>query len=208
MLPRGPAFLPSVPVARLRAMVRTETNRKAQMRLLAAMHRKQGKKEELIAATLQQPLTTVHNWLRRLHEGGLVRRADKKQPGRPPRLTVAQRRRLVRALERGPPHNKSGLWTTKEVRELIKHEFGADYVPQHAWRILIACGFALLRPRQRHYKSASPDDKIRFKKKHNAKQDTTERKVLLWARRTKRHSGSSRSLRAAGRARAAGPLSP
>lgn len=204
MLPRGPAFLPSVPVARLRAMARVETDRKAQMRLLAAIHRKEGKKEEMIAAILQQPLTTVHNWLRRLHEEGLGRRRDKKQPGRPPRLTVAQRRRLVRALEKGPAHNRSGLWTTKEVRELIKKEFGAEYVPQHAWRILVACGFALLRPRKRHYKSASPDDILRFKKKQGSKHSTTAAKDLLWAHKTKRPSDFFPSLRAAGRAKEAG----
>ena len=185
MMQRGKEFLPSVSVARLRAMVRTETDRKAQMRLLAAIHRKEGKKEEQIAAILQQPLTTVHNWLRRLHEGGLGRRTDKKQPGRPPRLTATQRRALLRVLERGPPHNRGGLWTTKEVRDFIKRKFGAEYVPQHAWRLLVTCGFSLLRPRQRHYKSASPDEKLCFKKKHNAKQDTTARKDLLWARREK-----------------------
>lgn len=208
MLPRGHAFLSSVSIARLRAMARVEKNRKAQLRLLAAIHRKEGKKEEMIASTLQQPLTTIHNWLQRLHEGGLGRRTDKKQSGRPPRLTVAQRRRLMRALARGPPHNKSGLWTTKEVRELIKRDFGTEYVSQHAWRVLVACGFSLQRPRQRHYKSASPDDISRFKKKQNVKQDTIERKDLLWARKTKQPSDSSRSLRAAGRARVADQLSP
>lgn len=208
MIPRGPEFMPSVSIARLRAMIRKETRRKAQMRLLAAIHRKEDKKEEMIAALLQQPLTTVHNWLLRLQEGGLGRLVDKKQSGRPPRLTVAQRRRLVRALERGPPHNKSGLWTTKEVRELIKKDFGADFAPQHAWRILVACGFALLRPRQRHYKSASPDEKLQFKKKQNAKPDTTGAKALLWAHRTKRPSVSFPSLHAAGRAKEASQLSP
>ena len=208
MLPRGPAFLSNVSIARLRAMANVEKNRKAQLRLLAAIHRKEGKKEEAIASALQQPLTTIHNWLQRLHEGGLGRRTDKRQSGRPPRLTVAQRRKLVRALERGPPHNKNGLWTTKEVREMIKRDFDTEYASQHAWRVLVACGFSLQRPRPRHYKSASPDDILRFKKKQNAKQDTTARKDLLWARKTKQPSVFFPSLRAAGRAKEADPLSP
>ena len=206
MIPRGQNFLPTISAEQLRVLARDEDNKKARLRLLAATQRKEGQKLENIAATIGKPVTTIHDWLRRLHEGGLGRRTDKKQPGRPPRLTVAQRRALLRALERGPPYNKSGLWSTKEVRELIKRKFGAEYVPQHAWRLLVACGFSLLRPRKRHYKSASPDEKLRFKKKRDAKPGTTERKDLLWAHKMRPHSASFHSLRAAGRAKEANPL--
>jgi len=205
MIPRGQNFLPIISAEKLRALARDEDNKKARLRLLAAAHRKEGQKLERIAETIGKPVTTIHDWLVRLHEDGMTRLRDVKQPGRTPRLNEKQRRTLVRELERGPPHNRNGLWSTKDVRELIRKKFGITYAPQHAWRLLVACGFSLLRPRKRHYKSASPGERLRFKKKRDAKLGTTERKDLLWARKMRPHSASSHSLRAAGRAKEAGP---
>lgn len=193
MIPRGNGFMPTKTVVELRALARKEKNPKAHLRLLAAIHRKEGWTLERISGALNRPVTTMHDWLLRLHDNNLDRLRDRKQPGRPPRLTRAQREQLVEELERGPPYNRQGLWTTKAVRELIRRKFGVTFAPQHAWRILVACGFSIQRPRPRHHKSASPDEIRQFKKKRGGGSDTIGRKVLTWARKMRPPLASSPS---------------
>ena len=198
MIPKGSGFLPSVSLQRLQMMMRTERNRKPHLRLLAAIHRKQGWTLERSAAALGKPITTLHDWLVRFDEYGFDRLQDTKQPGRPPVLTVKQRREFVRNLERGPPYNPNGLWTSKEVKNLLKHKYKVEFVNQHVWRLLTSLGFSMQRPRKRHYKQPNEEELSRFKKKRGDKHATTERKGLLWARKMKRPSVSSRSLHVAG----------
>ncbi|HLD87679.1 MAG TPA: IS630 family transposase [Candidatus Nanoarchaeia archaeon] len=165
MIPKDSEFLPTVTEHDLRVLVRQEKLLKPQLRLLAALRRKQGWKLEEIAKSMEQPLMTVHNWIRRLHENGLAGLNDKKQPGRPHQLTVKQRREIVKFLERGPPYNKHGLWTTKEVQELLRKKYGVSFVHQHVWRMLDKLGFSMQRPRKKHYLRASEDEIAQFKKK-------------------------------------------
>ena len=205
MIPRGGAFLPSVSLQRLQKMARVEHEHKPHLRLLAAIHRKQGWTLERSAAALDQPITTVHDWLVRFDKHGLGRLHDKKQPGRPPVLTVKQRRELVAILEHGPPHNPQGLWSSKEVKDLLKRKYNAGFVNQHVWRMLTQLGFSMQRPRKRHYRQPGEEELLRFKKKRDDKRATTEREGLLWVRKMKRPSASSRLSRAAGLDGAAAP---
>jgi len=165
MLSKGTAFLPEISEQQLRLLSRREKLRKPHLRLLAALRRKQGWTLGRIAASLEQPLMTVHGWLTRLQRRGIEALMDRKQTGRPAQLTVAQKRQLIKELERGPPHNPSGLWTTKLVQEHLRRHYGIAYVKQHVWRLLDQLGFALLRPRKRHHQRASDEEIAQFKKK-------------------------------------------
>lgn len=187
-LEKGDSFLPEVSIKKLKQMYKEENKSKAKLRLLAAVHRKKGRSLDDIARLLEKPRRTVHGWLTYFQERGISAKDSIKQTGRKPMLTAKQIKGLAKALEKGPPHNPSGLWTTKEAREFIKKKYGISFVPQHIWRILISLGFSLQRPRKRHYKSASIGEMEHFKKRRGVKQDTTEGKVLLWAHRTKQLS--------------------
>ncbi len=200
MIQKGNAFLPTISLQQLQRMVRSERERKSQLRLLAAVHRKQGWTLERIAAALAQPLTTIHDWLLRFHNHGLNRIQDRRQPGRPPTLMLRQRGKLVKDLERGPPHNAKGLWTTKQVKDLLKRDYKVEFVNQHVWRLLTTLGFSLQRPRKQHYQRPSEEEILQFKKKRGVKQGITGQKGLLWARRMKQHSVLSLSSSAGGRA--------
>jgi transposase len=167
MLVKGAAFLHGISEQRLRKLSRREKLRKPQLRLLAALRRKQGWTLERIATSLEQPLMTVHGWLTRLQRRGIEGLQDRKQTGRPAHLTLEQKRQLLEDLERGPPHNSSGLWTTKLVQELLRRKYGVSFVKQHVWRILDRLGFALLRPRKRHYQRADAATIAAFKKKRD-----------------------------------------
>lgn len=177
MIPRGSEFLSEISEQALRALVRQEKLRKPQLRLLAALRRKQSWTLERIAASIEQPLMTVHHWIRRLHEQGLTGLHDKKQSGRPHQLTVKQRRELIKILERGPPHNPTGLWTTKDVQDLVRRKYGVQFVHQHVWRMLDHLGFSLQRARKQHYLRASEEEITQFKKKRAAWCASTSRAV-------------------------------
>lgn len=191
-LPKGDYFLPSVSLSELQRLYRKEQKAKPKMRLLCAIHRKRGESIDDIAYSLSIPRRTVHGCLHRFMEREVTAKDSIKQPGKVPRLTLSQRRLLVRELERGPPNKPSGLWTTKEVRGLIREKFGVTYALPHVWRILTSCGFSIQRPRPRHQKAASAEEIKSFKKKRGDRRDTTERKeALLWAAKMRRRSVSS-----------------
>lgn len=164
-LARGEEFLPDTSLSELKRLMQAETKTKPRLRLLIAVHRKKGESLDAIAEACGVPRRTVHGTIKRFQDRGAAAAHAVKQEGRPPHLSLKQRKQLVRELEHGPLHNRQGLWTTKEVRELIRKKFGIAYVPQHTWRILKACGFSLLRPRPRHHKAASRQQSERFKKK-------------------------------------------
>ena len=187
-LPKRDQFLPDISLQRVRLLYAGEKNPKAKLRLLAAIHRKQGKSIDEIAYLLSTSRDTVYGWLRRFTTRGIDAKDSIKQSGRPAQLSVKQRVKLVRILEQGPPHNRSGLWTTKELRAMIAKKFKRTYVKQHVWRLLVSLGFSMQRPRKRHYQRPSGEEIVQFKKKLDEKQSTTVRKDLLWARRMRQPS--------------------
>ena len=187
-LPKRNQFLPDISLQRVRLLYAGEKNPKAKLRLLAAIHRKQGKSIDEIAYLLSTSRDTVYGWLRRFTTRGIDAKDSIKQSGRPAQLSVKQRVKLVRILEQGPPHNRSGLWTTKELRAMIAKKFKRTYVKQHVWRLLVSLGFSMQRPRKRHYQRPSGEEIVQFKKKLDGKQSTTVRKDLLWARRMRQPS--------------------
>ena len=188
MLSKGTAFLPGVSEQQLRELSRREKLRKPQLRLLAALRRKQGWTLDRIAASLEQPLMTIHGWLTRIQRRGIEGIHDRKQTGRPPQLTLAQKRQLIMDLERGPPNNATGLWSTKEVKNLLHRKYKVVFVKQHVWRMLDQLGFALLRPRKQHHLRADAATIAAFKKKRADWCTSTSDDVLSSLHKTKQPS--------------------
>ncbi len=72
--PRGESFLPKISIDELNGLYQEENDPIAKIRLLAAILRKEGKTLEEISLTVKHPLTTVGDWLRRLHTEGISRK--------------------------------------------------------------------------------------------------------------------------------------
>ena len=72
-------------------------------------------------------------------------------PGRPPKLTAGQRRRLIRLLLQGPlAHGyRTDLWTTARVAEVIARHFGVQYHADHVGRLLHALDWSVQKPERR-----------------------------------------------------------
>ena len=81
-------------------------------------------------------------------EAGLV---AKPHLGRKPKLSLAQRKKLIRLMKKGPQANgyKTDLWTLPRVAELIHKRFGVRYDPSHVWRILDALDWSAQKPERR-----------------------------------------------------------
>ncbi|MBU0980963.1 MAG: winged helix-turn-helix domain-containing protein [Nanoarchaeota archaeon] len=186
-LAKGNAFLPTTSIRRLQTLYDKEKNVNSKLRLLSAVHRKRGESIDKIAYLLSKPRRTVHGWLTRFQERGISGKDSIKQTGRPVTLTLTQRKNLVKDLERAPPHNATGLWSTKELKVLLKRKYHVEFVNQHVWRLLVSLGFSMQRPRKQHYKKPGEEEITQFKKKPDEKLDITVRKDLLWAHRMKQH---------------------
>ncbi len=200
--------MPHVSLQELKQHMAAETNAKSKLRWLIAIHRKQGKSLDAVAEACAASKQTVVSILHRFAEKGQQAARAVKQEGRPPHLTKRQRLHLLKILEKGNPRAPSRLWTSKEVLALIKKKFGVTYTPQHVWRLLIACGFSLLVPRPRHYKSPGKEEQDAFKKKRGESRGTTEKKVLLWAARMRPHLDFFPTSREAGLPKGAAPRRP
>lgn len=164
-LPCGEDFLPKTSIRVLKAVYACELKTKPKMRLLCAIHRKEGKSLDTIAEKTRMKRRTVHETLWRFIDRGVRGKDSIKQDGRPPRLTQTQQRQLIRALEQGPPNNPSGLWTTKEVKDLIHRKYRITYTNQHVWELLTVAGFSLQTPRPRNYKAPNKAQIRYFKKR-------------------------------------------
>lgn len=164
-LDKGDSFLPTINLQQLRKAYNAEQNTKAKIRLLCAIHRKEGESTDSIMRMTNLSKSTVHDVLHRFVERGLDGKNAVKQKGRPSKLTDKQRRKLIGMLEQGPAYNKTGLWTTKDVMGLIKKEFGVEYTSVHVWELLQAAGFSIQKPRPRNYKAPSKWKQTHFKKR-------------------------------------------
>ncbi|MEW5896143.1 MAG: winged helix-turn-helix domain-containing protein [Nanoarchaeota archaeon] len=161
-LPKGDSFLPNTTLKQLQEMYKQEAKAKPKLRLLAAIHRKKGKSIDDIAHQVNISRNTVHGWLRNFSRRGIQAKDSIKQSGRPATLTISQRKNLVKDLEHGPPHNRTGLWTTKELKDLLKKKYHIEFVHQHVWRLLVSLGFSMQRPRKQHYRKPSEEEILLF----------------------------------------------
>jgi transposase len=130
-LSKGEDFLLDVPLSEIKKIYKTEKKAKPKQRLLCAVHRKEGRSIDYIADALHMSRRTVHDTLTRFDKRGITAKDAIKQDGRPALISLNQRKALLKDLEAGPPHNKSGLWTTKEVKDLLERKYGVSFVNQH-----------------------------------------------------------------------------
>ena len=72
-------------------------------------------------------------------------------PGRPPKLTLEQRRRLIKLLLKGSTAHgyRTQLWTCARIAELIRKEFGVRYHRDHIGRLMRGLGWSSQKPQAR-----------------------------------------------------------
>jgi len=93
---------------------------------------------------------TVSNWIKRINETGTIESLrSKKQPGRPPRLSEAQRQELKLILQELPEqHGMSiNIWDGKSLSAYIEIKYGIVLKTRTCQRLFHQLGFTLKRVR-------------------------------------------------------------
>ena len=88
-------------------------------------------------------------WLRARRRGGPGALRVRCSPGRPLKLGLSERRRLLRLLLKGAPAHgyRTQLWTTARIAEVIRREFGVQYHRDHVGRLMHSLSWSLRNPK-------------------------------------------------------------
>jgi len=110
-----------------------------------------GRSLNQVAKELACSPSSVMRWrdAREAHgEDGLK---PKPVPGRPPKLTDHQKKRLVSLLLKGAIENgyRTELWTTARIAELIERHFGVTYHRDHIGRLMASLHWSCQKPARR-----------------------------------------------------------
>ncbi len=110
--------------------------------------------------------SSVMRWRDRRRRGGIKALKVDASPGRPPKLTMVQRRRLIRLLLHGAMAQgyTTELWTTGRIAEVIEEHFGVTYHRDHVGRLLHGLGWSSQTPERRavewHAPVLSPPSRV------------------------------------------------
>jgi transposase len=123
-----------------------ERRRRQAIRLLKA-----GKTLSAVARTVSASVSSVFRWYESYRNKGLKGLRPQPTPGRPPKLSPSQTKRLVTLLLKGPlaAGYRTDLWTLKRVAQMIRKQFGVAYHPCHVWKLLTRVGWSCQKPERR-----------------------------------------------------------
>jgi transposase len=94
---------------------------------------------------------SVMRWRDARRRGGEKALRVRYSPGRPPKLSLNQQKRLVGVLLRGAMAHgyRTNLWTTARIAEVIQHEFGVQYHRDHVGRLMHSLQWSPQKPERR-----------------------------------------------------------
>ena len=164
-VPKGVAYLPNITTESLKGKFRNEKDSKAAMRLLCALHRKEGRTIMEISKLLYIPKSSVSDNLRRLHED-YDNLHDKRNQSPPNKLTSEEHSRLIQTISTSPKKvdYPGVIWTTKMIKHFINTQFGKTFSDYGLRKLLYRSGFVRLKPRPSHVKGNAKEQE-EFKKK-------------------------------------------
>ena len=104
-----------------------------------------------VARRIQCAASSVMRWRDAFRRRGADALKVGASPGRPPKLTVTQQRRLVRLLLQGPlAHGyNTNVWTTARIAEVIRLGFGVSYHRDHIGRLMHSLNWSHQKPEKR-----------------------------------------------------------
>lgn len=171
---KGSDFLASISKEEVKKLYKKEKDSKAKLRLLAVILRKEGKSISEISKSIQKPIMTISDWLKKIENEGINRIYNIKQTGKPSKLTKDQLDYLYKILEKSPENESIPfkIWTTSLVQYIIKKLFNIMYKIRNIRKIVRKLGFRLKVPRQENIKKNSKQVE-EFKKKLKVKYNIT-----------------------------------
>jgi len=126
-----------------------------------------GQSLAVVAWMVGAAVSAVWQWRESFRREGADGLAAKPTPGRPPKLSPQQRRRLPKLLAAGAQHYgyPNDLWTTRRIAAVIERELKVNYHPAQVSRILRDLGWSCQKPERRavERKQAAIDHWKRFR---------------------------------------------
>ena len=117
------------------------------------------------AETCGMDRQTLRDWVHRYNAEGLEGLANRRSPGRLPRLSPAQKAELAARVEAGPDPEMDGVvrWRRIDLKRWIEAQFGVVMHERTVGKQLVALGYRRLSARPQHPK-ADPAAQQAFKK--------------------------------------------
>lgn len=121
-------------------------------RLMALAALADGQSRAEAAAVGLMDRQTLRDWVIRFNADGPAGPIDKSSPGRPPKLTPAQKQEVRQWVEEGPgPHDPRLVrWRRADLAGAIEDRFAITCHPTTIGRMLRELGFSHVSPRPRH----------------------------------------------------------
>lgn len=117
---------------------------------------------ETVAQELHKSRAWAYKWYKRYQYKGLNGLKDKPRSGRPPLVNQDLMIKIRKELE---DSNTVG-WDFKQVRNVIQKKTGIKYHEVHIYRLLHKWGFVRKVPQKRFVRTASKEEKKKFKKEY------------------------------------------
>jgi len=123
-----------------------ERRRRQTIQLLKA-----GNTLSAVARIVRASKRSVFRWYEAYKQRGRPGLRSSPTPGRPPKLSPSQRKRLVTVLLTGSlaAGYRTELWTLKRIAHVIRKQFRISYHPNHVWRLLQGMGWSCQKPERR-----------------------------------------------------------
>jgi transposase len=114
---------------------------------------------ESIAQELHKSRAWAYKWYKRYSDKGLEGLKDKPRSGRPPLVKHDLMMKIRKELE-----DSNTGWDYKQVIDIIQKKTGIKYHEVHIYRLLHKWGFIQKAPQKRFVRTASKEEKKKFKK--------------------------------------------
>lgn len=128
----------------LRRALDAVDEKKPAQRLIAAIAYKHGVAQTELAEWFGVERKTIYNWLTRLERADLDSAVhDDHRPGRPRKLTTAQRERLEEVLQEAPAavgYGGAPAWTTPLVQQFLSERWDIEYSRPSCRRLMKEAG--------------------------------------------------------------------
>lgn len=137
-----------------------------EIRIRAVKRVEAGESPEDVVRTLGFHRSAIYEWLARYREGGIEGLRYRKIPGKKPKLSGAQVRKVYEWITQSNPRQLNfefALWTREMVRELIRAEFKIRMSVTSVGRLLKKLGLSPQKPLRRAYQQ-DPEAVERWKK--------------------------------------------
>lgn len=112
-----------------------------------------------VAKSLGRVRSWAYRWIDRFNELGIDGLHDRSRTGRPPKIS----KKKIITIEKLIAENPSG-WSAKQVMNLIYEKSGVKYHEVHVYRLLHKWGYTSKVAAKRFVNSATPEEKLWFKK--------------------------------------------